>query len=414
MALNAPFIMKLSYYLPSEENQKKNVAHLFYIIREDAVDYGALEPEDKENVEQARQEMEREELIHLQYMHERPRSSGLFGENGNVDIDEAQEILGSHKGIVWRCIVSLREDDAIRLDRIERSKWEESLKASFTEIQDKLGIPASNFRWAAAYHPEPDHPHCHLLFWEENPLRTRGTLSLGEMTDMKKAFVKHICTRDREVLLLEKEYYRNAIRNGVRDLLGLKKQLDRESTRLQAELGGSAGIPPRLYPEQELELAGKLKHLSEIMPGHGRVAFDYMPEEVKTAVEEIADWIMEQPDFVSAKERYLQANLEIVKMYMRDQPDEIDQALNRAYNDLRKRVSQDILKAAVQLPEEHEMSELWGNKDSGSFSLVNGVWKGAWRAVQREKSKSEYQARILSSQLDREEQDKKRREGRER
>lgn len=103
---------------------------------------GALEPENKESVEKARQEMEREDLIHLKYMHERPRSSGLFGENGYVDFDETNDIMNNHDGIVWRCIVSLREDDAIRLDRIERSKWQYSLSASFTEIREKLGIPA--------------------------------------------------------------------------------------------------------------------------------------------------------------------------------------------------------------------------------------------------------------------------------
>lgn len=354
MGLNAPFVMKLSYYLPSEDNQKKNVAHINYIIRAGAVDYGAMEPENKESVEIARQEMEHDELIHLQYMHERPRSSGLFGENGNLDINDTKKMLSNHEGLVWRCIVSLREDDAIRLDRIERSKWEDSLKASFAEIQDKLGMPASNFCWTAAYHPEPGHPHCHLLFWEENPVRNKGTLSPGEMIDIKKAFVKNICTRDREQLLMEKEYYRNAMRNGVRDLLGLKKNLDKDSASLQARLGGRPGIAPKLYPEQKQYLHSRLEHLSGIMPGHGRVAFDYMPEAVKKEVGDIADWVMAQPDFVNAKDLYLQANLDIVNMYMRDQPEEIKQAMDRAYNDLRKRIAQDVLKAAVKFPDRQE------------------------------------------------------------
>jgi len=406
MALNAPFVMKLSYYTPGEENQRKNVAHINYIIRPEAVDYGAIEPENRESVEQARQEIEHEEIIHLQYMHERQRSSGLFSENRNINIDETKEILSNHEGIVWRCIVSLREDDAIRLDRIDRSKWEDNLKSSFMEIQDKLGIPASNFRWAAAYHPEPGHPHCHVLFWEENPVRIKGTLSQGEMTDMKKVFVKNLCTRDREQLLLEKEYYRNAIRNGVRDLLGLKKSIAQENDRLQAELGGKPGIAPRLFPEQKQYLTSKLEHLSGIMPGHGRVAFDYMPETIKAEVGEIADWIIAQPGFVNGKERYMQANLEIINMYMRDQTEEIEQAQERAYNDLRKRVSQDILKAAVQFPERAEMPQ------PDQFNFIGSIWKGAWQSLQKEKNKTEYQARLLQAQREQEEREKKRREER--
>ena len=110
----------------------------------------------------------------------------------------------------------------------------------------------------------------------------------------------------------------------------------------------TSSLTPRIFIDARLE------HLSSIMPGHGRIAYDYMPEEVKQEVGAIADWIMTQPDFVKAKEQYMQANLDIVNMYMRDQPEEIKQAMDRAYNDLRKRIAQDILKAAVQYPNERE------------------------------------------------------------
>ncbi|HBQ85652.1 MAG TPA: hypothetical protein DD811_04100, partial [Syntrophomonas sp.] len=39
----------------------------------------------------------------------------------------------------------------------------------------------------------------------------------------------------------------------------------------------------------------------------------------------------------------------------------------------------------------------------GAFNFVGALWKGAWRTLQREKSKSEYQARQLEAQYEYEE-----------
>lgn len=48
------------------------------------------------------------------------------------------------------------------------------------------------------------------------------------------------------------------------------------------------------------------------------------------------------------------------------------------------------------------------------FNLAGSIWKGVWNSLQREKNKSEYQARALKAQRDYEEQEKRRREGKER
>ena len=90
MAVLAPFMQRLSYYLPTRDNQAKNVANIRYITRAEAVDYGEIEPEDKEKVEITKNEFEQEQVIHAQYMHERPRSSGLFGmDDSNLEIGRA-------------------------------------------------------------------------------------------------------------------------------------------------------------------------------------------------------------------------------------------------------------------------------------------------------------------------------------
>lgn len=94
--MSAPFVMKLKFYAPTAANKDKNRNHLKYIARRQGV------------VKNREISNER----YTQYIDERPGSHGLFRESGNADLKELQAELAAHKGIVWRGILSLWEDDA--------------------------------------------------------------------------------------------------------------------------------------------------------------------------------------------------------------------------------------------------------------------------------------------------------------
>lgn len=350
MAVLSPFFMNVHFLLPSSDNQYANVRNAIYIATRPGVDRGELYPE----------RLKQNDLeIHTQYMHERPGSHGLFSQDGVADLDAVKDILKDHQGIVWRGVVSLREDEAIRINHMTRQDWEEALQKTFPEIAEKLHMRETNYRWVAAYHQEAGHPHCHFLFWEENPEREIGRVSDGERKDIKKAFVRNIYARERERLLIEKTFYRDEVRKGTRDILGLRQELDRETEIVRAALGDTPGVPPRITPEQEEELNQRLQAISDILPGRGRVALRYMPEDVKNEVRETADWLLQQPGFQQEVKKYLAAHREITNMYVRDKQDQIDRAMRRAYNDLRDRISQDILKGAVQYQyRDKEMPEI--------------------------------------------------------
>jgi len=395
MTALAPFVMKLKFYLPNNENQQKNVANLRYITRSGAIDQGEIEPE---------------EVIHAQYMGERPGSLGLFGPNGPADMELTKDALRQHEGIVWRMIVSLREDEAVRINHIDRAKWEESLQNSFEEMGEKLGIPQSNVRWVAAYHPEPGHPHCHCIFWDAEANRKTGRFSRGEYKDVKKALVKNIYSQERDRLLLEKTFLRDNIRKSSREeIQRLRQEINLEESAVRSEVGSAPELAPRLDSSQEYELRNRLQVLSQNMPGHGRVALRLMPEGVKAEAREIADWILSQPGFIQEQERYLQAHREITCIYTQRE-EQVRQAVDKAYNDIRDRIAQEVLKEAVH----YEQREGVGRGSAFGLVMPLNVWKGAWQSIQRERSKSEYQARRLQAQREYEEKEQKRREGRDR
>ena len=254
----------MSFYTPGARNRQKNAAHIGYIGKRTGVDLGI----ELEDAEKAVFEADREKgdtntpgtaAGHVKYAHERPGSHGLFGAaEERPDLAAIQKELQEHRGVVWRSILSLKEEDAKLLDFHTRKSWETALRAAVPEAAAKMGIGESNLRWVAAFHQEKGHPHVHLVMWEKNPKRTKGKLSDGERKDMRNVFMRQIYAEERTRLAQEKTAMRDLIRDLSKDdtdkaiaLIADVRQVWREVVQdLQATGAGKTGIAPKAYPDE--------------------------------------------------------------------------------------------------------------------------------------------------------------------
>ena len=119
--MTAPFVMKVKFYLPTLENQAKNVAHILYVGTRSGVDKGELnEFEELDAGNKFGEEilskynsldnfLDNFEINtagtpagHVKYMDERPGSHGLFSSDENVSLKETMRELSKHSGVVWR------------------------------------------------------------------------------------------------------------------------------------------------------------------------------------------------------------------------------------------------------------------------------------------------------------------------
>jgi hypothetical protein len=336
--------MKVAFYQPSHKNQARNVAHIQYIATRPGADRGELNIGDDLEVDPDTP------AGHAKYMDERPGSHGLFGpEDVAPNLKEVQKELKNHDGIVWRMVLSLKEEEAVRLGYTARESWEKTLRATMPEAAAKMGIRESNLKWVAAFHQAQGHPHVHVVMWEKTPQRTRGVLSLGERKDLRRVFVREIYAEERLALTAKKSAIRDLIRETARkDIFGIVREIEKARLEIRAVDGREPGLPPVLHTVTQEELINKLNGLAKIMPGHGRIALKYMPAEVKKEAREIAEWILSQPGFAGSVERYKDLTRQLAGHHT-FQEQKLNEAAQKAYEDVRDRVAQIVLQGAVRV-----------------------------------------------------------------
>lgn len=340
-------ILKMSFKHPNlKDSISKNMSHVEYIGTRSGVDKSITESDLQKELEKGDSENE----IYVNYINERPRSHGLFGKDGIEDINEVKRELSTNKGFVWRAIISLKEEDAIKNGFDNKEKWQELIRLKMPDIAYEMGIKLDNLRWCAAVHMEKGHPHTHVMFWEKEPEKIIGAVKESTLNAIRKSLTDVVFENERQELLIEKNTMRDLLRDlAIKSVGDIVKDI-KEFNKIDLLTGNADknDIAPKLFSEDEKKLMKDIKELSQILPEHGRVALKFMPEEVKIKTKEIADFILKQPAFASVVEKNLNATEELTKMYT-GKEDDIDKTRNKAYSDLVNRVSQIILRGSVEI-----------------------------------------------------------------
>jgi len=346
-------ILKMSFKHPNlKDSISKNMSHVEYIGTRSGVDKSITENDLKKELEKGISDDE----TYANYINERPRSHGLFGKDGIEDINEVKKELSSNAGFVWRAIISLKEDDAIKNGFDSKEKWQELIRLKMPDIAYEMGIKLDNLRWCAAVHMEKGHPHTHVMFWEKNPERIIGAVKESTLNSIRKSLTDQVFENERQVLLTEKNMMRDLLRDlAVKNIGDIVKEI-KEVNEIDV-LTGKADkneLAPKLFPDEEKKLMNDIKELSQILPNNGRIAFKFMPEDVKIKVKEIAEYILKQPVFADAVEKNLKSTEELTKMYT-GKDEDIEKSKDKAYSDLVKRISQVILRGAVEVTKENKL-----------------------------------------------------------
>jgi hypothetical protein len=349
-----PIYVGNHFYLPGgvgSQSLQSATAHLAYMGN----------PQKEELVTEAMESA----ALHAKYMGERPGSAGYFGPDRQQrpDPEGLGEELRQHAGPVWRLIVSVTETDAVALGGalLTRPAWEAAVRRTMPRIAESMGLDPRNLRWAAAMHKKAGHPHVHLLFWEVPSSRIVGKWTAQELARSRQLWAQELYGPERHRLSQEKTAARDMLTGGVRQLL-------REP---DASLGGG----PRLSAAQAHELGALLGQVKEHLPPRGRLAYAYMPPNVKARIGQTVTWLLKNvPEFQRAEERFLAAHAKLARHYGDGR---VETARERARQDLAERLASAVLRAAVdvdrRLDEVSASAAIWRAASSGRAGVPAGL-----------------------------------------
>ena len=178
---------------------------------------------------------------YMEYMAERPRSHGLFGDEDAVDMSAAMKELNEYPGNIWTHVISLKHEDAERLGYDHAAQWRNLIRAHCNYIVSAMNIPPSDFRWYAAFHDEGGHPHIHMMAWSAKP--GQAYLSKDGIRKIKSALTSDIFNAPylRAEVLLQ----RRAGAQGQRgnESSGVGDVYQPWAVFIRASLTGSSGAP---------------------------------------------------------------------------------------------------------------------------------------------------------------------------
>ena len=211
---------------------------------------------------------------YMEYMAERPRSHGLFGDEDAVDMGEAMKELNEYPGNIWMHVISLKREDAERLGYDHAAQWRNLIRAHRNEIAAAMNIPPGDFRWYAAFHDEGGHPHIHMMAWSAKP--GQAYLSKDGIRKIKSALTNDIFKQEMLHTYEQKSSSRDELVRRAREEM---KALTQE---MQTSLGS--------HPEAESLMMTLVAQLETVK---GKKKYGYLPKAVKKTVDEIVD-LMEQ------------------------------------------------------------------------------------------------------------------------
>lgn len=213
---------------------------------------------------------------YMEYMAQRPRSHGLFGDADRVDLSKAIREVNEYPGNIWTHIISLKREDAQRLGYDHAPQWRNLLRAHRNDIAAAMHIPPQDFRWYAAFHDEGDHPHVHMMAWSVKP----GQAYLSKDGIQK---IKSVLTND---IFQQEMLHTYEQKSKSRD------ELVQESRRMMKELTQQMREGICSSPDVE----GMMQTLvMQLETAKGKKKYSYLPAKAKEMVRKIVDQLEQLP-----------------------------------------------------------------------------------------------------------------------
>lgn len=316
---------------------------------------------------------------YAKYIATRPRAEkfgrhGLFTNNGvPVSLTKVQSDLNKHKGNIWMAVISLRREDAERLDFNRGARWRDMLRSQTEAMASNFKIDIENLRWYAAFHNESHHPHVHLIVYSVNP--KEGYLTEQGIENLRSKFAGEIFAQDLVSVYAKQTESRDTLRadskSFVADIVSQINSGDYDNPTVEKLLR---------------QLSDKLSRVS------GKKQYGYLKADVKDIVDNIIIELSKDERIAKLYDIWYEQREEVLRTYSDTLPKRVPLVNNNTFKPIKNHVIKEALRivsgslndeefdssadstASVM---ESDQEEPMIDTDSADYDLVLKHWKAA-------------------------------------
>ena len=296
-----------------------------------------------------------QEKTYADYIATRPRSQGLFSDEGaEINLRQLSRELNSYQGNLWTVILSLSREDAERLGFDTATRWRDFLRSERSEIAEQFHIPQGDFRWYAAFHNEKHHPHVHLMVWSED--EKEGYLSERGIKKLRSSFAKSIFAQDWCSIYDNYTNTRNTLR-----------QESRERMRKIVESINTGTYENKTIENLLLQLARQLSATT------GKKQYGYLKPELKHLVDAIVEEFAKDPRIAELYNLWYEQKESGIRFYQDEMPERVPLVDNPEFRTIKNMILQEAENLAfadlpVQMTQEKHGGEKAEQAKTGDYN----------------------------------------------
>ncbi|WP_420540561.1 MobP3 family relaxase (plasmid) [Paenibacillus polymyxa] len=237
---------------------------------------------------------------------------------------------------MYRSVFSFRTETAMELGLHDFATWQQYIEQHRVTLAAHNRIRTENLCWAAAFHNEKDHPPLHVVFWDKNQTIMKNFTHPKIPDQIRKQLIKDTFAFKIKAFCEQRDLAKSGITSITDEVIeqfeAYMKSLNPRAFRSfqqrfeQEDEDSLLRLPKHhLADNQSIDqLASRLMMLHSRMPKTGRLAYKLLPPDAKKQVDELVQDLLEAKPYLSQMtQEYVQAKLELAKLYTSD-PDQLE------------------------------------------------------------------------------------------
>ena len=227
---------------------------------------------------------------------------------------------------MYRSVVSFDEDTAKELLLTDQAAWRRYIDNHILTIAKKNGIQVEHLQWACALHKEKNHPHIHVVFWDNSPKATKiknpytppAVPNAIRRQMIKDTFADKIRAFGQEKNFAAAEIRRisdglvDEFESNIRQLESKRYKQLRKEYDAEDEFSDTFEFGDKVL-DASADYVFKIK---AALPEHGRIAYQLLPPHMKKQVDALVCFLLKNiPALREQKEAYVQSKWNMTLLY---------------------------------------------------------------------------------------------------